>query len=376
MLYTEFGTTGVSVSRLGFGGMRFETPGKIDEMAAVVKHAFDAGVTYFDTAPGYCDDKSEIICGTAFKEIKKTGRPFYVSTKTMEATPDGVRRHCERSLDRLNVDAIDFYHVWCLVQPGDLAERKTQGVLKVFRDLKEEGLIRHISVSTHLELANIEAMLDEGEGLFESMLLGLNIQNHHLRYAGVQAAAKRGMGVVTMNTLGGGILLDYPDRYRQIMLPGDASILETALRFNLSLPEVTVALVGFRNSKDVDEAVEVVNRFKPLSAVEITAASEQLRSLYKEFCTQCGYCSGCPQGIPVVRLMEAYNRGMVMGMEKSVQHMHYHWNSSDVPALLAECTQCRACEEECTQQLPILARFEEMKAVYQQMQASGKGMAD
>ena len=110
MLYTEFGNTGVDVSRLGFGGMRFETPDKIDEMAAVVKHAFDAGGTYFDTAPGYCEDKSEIICGVAIKEMKKEGRPFVVSSKTMEATPDVVRRQCEGSLERLNVDAIDFYH--------------------------------------------------------------------------------------------------------------------------------------------------------------------------------------------------------------------------------------------------------------------------
>ena len=376
MLYKKFGKTGLNVSRLGFGGMRFEAPEKIDEMAEVVKRAFDAGITYFDTAPEYCDDKSEIICGTAIKEMKKTGRPFVVSSKTMEATPDGVRRQCEQSLERLNVDAIDFYHVWCLVQPEDLPKRKQQGVLKAFRALKEEGLIRHISVSTHLEHGHIETMLEEGEGLFESMLLGLNIQNHHLRYAGVQAAAKRGMGVVTMNTLGGGILTEYPEHYKQIMQPGDSSILETALRFNLSLPEVTVALVGFRNKKDVDEAVEAVNRFKPLSDAEIAAVSEQLRSAYKEFCTQCGYCNVCPQDIPVVRLMEAYNRGMMKGLEVSLQHMRYHWNSADVPALLADCTECRACEEACTQQLPILERFAEMQATYEQMQAAGKGTAD
>lgn len=376
MLYSEFGKTGVTVSRLGFGGMRFEAPQKIEEMAAVVKHAFDKGITYFDTAPGYCEDKSEIICGTAIKEMKKTGKPFVVSSKTMEATPSGVRRQCERSLKRLHVDAIDFYHVWCLVQPEDLPARKTKGVLKAFRALKEEGLVRHISVSTHLELGHIEAMLDEGEGLFESMLIGLNIQNHHLRYAGVQAAARRGMGVVTMNTLGGGILTKYPDHYKQILQPGDASILEAALRFNLSLPEVTVALVGFRNTQDVDEAVDVVSRFKPLDTLEIHSASERLRALYKDFCTQCGYCSACPQGIPVVRLMEAYNRGMIEGMEASVKHMHYHWNSSDISSLIKDCTQCRACEKECTQQLPILERFAEMKRAYEQFQASGKTMEE
>ncbi len=361
MLYTTFGNTGIEVSRLGFGGMRFETPEKTDEMAAVVMRAFEGGVTYFDTAPGYCDDKSEIICGTAFKEIKKTGRPFIVSTKTFEATPDGVRRECERSLERLHVDAIDFYHVWCLVQPGDLPERKTKGVLDAFRQMKEEGLIRHISVSTHLEHQHIETMLEQGEGLFESMLIGLNIQNHHLRYAGVQAAAHRGMAVVTMNTLGGGILTEHEDYYKNVVQPGDASVLESALRFNLSLPEVTVALVGFRNIADVDSALEVVNRFQPMDASQLEAATERIRELYREFCTQCGYCAGCPEGIPVVRLMEAYNRGLVKDMEAAIKHMYYHWNVSDVGELLAECTQCRECEAACTQQLPILERFEELK---------------
>ncbi len=361
MLYTTFGNTGLTVSRLGFGGMRFEMPEKTDEMAAVVMRAFEGGVTYFDTAPDYCDDQSETICGRAFKEMKKTGRPFYVSTKTMESAPDSIRRQCERSLERLQLDAIDFYHVWCLVQPEDLSSRKAKGVLRAFRQLKEEGLIRHISVSTHLEHGYVEAMLDEGEGLFESMLIGLNMQNHHLRFAGVQAAERRGMAVVTMNTLGGGILTQYEDYYQKSVRPGDASILESALRFNLSLPGVTVALVGFRNIADVEDTLAVVERFRPMSASEIAETSAGMKGLYREFCTQCGYCSNCPQGIPVVRLMEAYNRALLAGMDASIKQMRYHWNVPDVAELLAKCTQCRACEEECTQQLPILARFEEMK---------------
>ena len=209
MLYTSFGNTGLEVSRLGFGGMRFERPQDTESMAEVVLHAFRRGVNYFDTAPEYCDDQSEAIVGMAVKEMKKSGRPFYISTKTMVSTPDAIRRQCESSLRRLNVDSIDFYHVWCLVKPEDLLKRKRAGALGAFRKLKEEGLIRHISVSTHLEHQHIAAMLEEGGGLFESMLIGINVQNYHLRYAGVRAAAERGMAVVTMNTPGRGILADH-----------------------------------------------------------------------------------------------------------------------------------------------------------------------
>ncbi|NLV45302.1 MAG: hypothetical protein GXY07_12490 [Candidatus Hydrogenedentes bacterium] len=361
MLYTTFGNTGISVSRLGFGGMRFETPADTESMAEVVWHAFHRGITYFDTAPGYCEDQSEIIVGTAIKEIKKTKKPFYVSTKTMATDPKEVRRQCEASLKRLHVDAIDFYHVWCLVQPEELRKRKEKGVLQEFRQLREEGLIRHISVSTHLEHQHVDAMLAEGEGLFESMLIGLNLQNYDLRSAGVRAAAARGLAVVTMNTLGGGILTKYREHFRAAMGDADSSMVQTALRFNLSVPGVTTALVGFRNKADVDEAVEAVESFSPLREQDIETITGEMRRNYKEYCTQCGYCRDCPESIPVVRVMEAYNHGLMEGMDAALRHMKYHWNAPDIARVLEPCTRCRRCEEECTQQLPILKRFEELK---------------
>ena len=65
MLYTTFGKTGETVSRLGFGGMRFENSADLDAMAEVAVHAHERGITYFDTAPIYCDDKSEEFFGIA-----------------------------------------------------------------------------------------------------------------------------------------------------------------------------------------------------------------------------------------------------------------------------------------------------------------------
>ncbi len=361
MLYTEFGRTGHRVSRLGFGGMRFEDPHDTDAMAEVVLHAFEEGINYFDTAPDYVDYQSEVIFGRAIQELKKQDKEYFVATKTTLATPDAVRRACEESLERLGVDHIDFYHVWCLVKPEDLPARKKKGVLKIFRQLKEEGLIKHISVSTHLEHGHVAPMLEQGEDLFDSMLIGLNLQNSHLRMEGVKAAAARNMGVVTMNTLGGGILTDHSERFQSVLRPGDRSIVDAALRFNLSIPEINVALVGFRNKEDIDEAVDAVKRMEVMSGEEIAEVSEIMAEAYKDMCTQCGYCRDCPEGIPVVRLMEAYNHGMLKGMEKAVSHMRYHWNSPDVRALLADCTECRLCEELCTQHLPILDRFEELK---------------
>lgn len=362
MLYRPYGKTNDQVSALGMGGMRFEKPADIDNMAQVVTRAFQSGITYFDTAPGYCDDKSEIICGTAFKEMKKEGKRFYVATKTFAAEEDKIRAQLETSLTRLNVDAIDYYHIWCLLTPEDLPGRMKKGVLAAFRKFKEEGLIRHICVSTHLDHGQVATMLDEGEGDFEGMLIGLNATNFHLREEGIRAAAQRGMGVVTMNTLGGGLLTDHADHYSFLMRDGDKSVLDAALRFNLSLPEVTVALVGFRNVADVDSAVEAMNRFSPLASAEIEAYKQLILKSSANFCTQCNYCHDCPAGIPVVRVMEAYNRRILTGdPQNSLDQLKWHWGTPDITALLEKCTACRRCEEACTQHLPILERFDQLR---------------
>jgi predicted aldo/keto reductase-like oxidoreductase len=366
MLYKEFGRTGETVSRLGFGGMRFERPEDMDGMAAVVKHAFDRGVTYFDTAPIYCDDKSEEICGLAIREMKKTGKPFQVASKTMAATRDEVRAQCERSLIRLGVDAIDFYHVWCLVQPEDLPQRAKLGVLDAFRELKEEGLIRHISVSTHLEHDKVGTMLDQGEGLFEGMLIGLNALNYPLRYPGAKAAMDRGLGVVTMNSLGGGVMTQYADRFSTLLEEGDTGMVDAALRFNLSLPAVTVALVGFRNERDVDSAVAAVDRFRMLTMADIERIQGEMHEAHKDYCTQCGYCSDCPAGVPVVRLMDAYNKRILEGPKAAMDQMKWHWWTPDVEKVLEACVRCGQCEADCTQQLPILERFDQLKRDYKE----------
>ena len=119
MEYRTYGTTGEKVSVLGFGGMRFEDPYNLEKSACAVLRAFEKGVTYFDTAPGYCRDQSEKIIGHAVKEMKKTGKTFYVSTKSSKADGNELRRDLEQSLKRLNVDVIEFHflqHLFGLFQ--------------------------------------------------------------------------------------------------------------------------------------------------------------------------------------------------------------------------------------------------------------------
>ena len=375
MRHRVFGRTGEQTSEIGMGCMRFEAPEKIDEMARAVYHAFERGVNYFDTAPYYCNDKSEDIVGRAVKEMKKTGRKFYVATKTGVGKGSEVRPQLERSLKRLNVDCIDFYHVWCLVHSHQLPERKANGVLDEFRKAKEEGLIRHVCVSTHLGHDEVAPMLDLGDGLFEGMLIGLNMLNFNMRLPGAKAAAERGMGVVTMNSLGGGMLTDHAAHYQQLMQKGDLSLVDTALRFNLSLPEVTTALVGFRNLADVDSALDAYERVKLLSPREVEAFKKKVIASSQDFCTQCNYCRDCPVEIPIVRFMEAYNHRILAEGKKPeapIFQLTDNWGIPEIEAALSACTECRQCEDVCTQHLPILERFEALRKDERKVKAAAE----
>lgn len=94
MLYKDYGRTGKRVSAIGFGGMRFRDPENIDENAELVLYGHSRGINYFDTAPGYCGDKSEDIVGAALKQMAPGS--FYVSTKCGAAEGDAVRQSIER----------------------------------------------------------------------------------------------------------------------------------------------------------------------------------------------------------------------------------------------------------------------------------------
>ena len=117
MMYSDYGKTGAKVSAVGFGGMRFDESKSNEENAQLLLYAQSKGINYFDTAPEYCSDTSEDIFGIALTQMADSRSRYYVSTKGMPVdvdTADKARAAVEKSMKRLNVDRIDFYHVWCI----------------------------------------------------------------------------------------------------------------------------------------------------------------------------------------------------------------------------------------------------------------------
>lgn len=354
MIYRKYGKTDKEISAVGFGGMRFEKPNETDESAELLLHAYEKGINYFDTAPFYFKGKSEKIFGRAIPELKKAGGDFYISTKSMAKDVAGVRMDLEKSLERLGIDKIDMYHVWCVLTPEDYANRKTAGVIDEFRKIKEEGLADHISISTHMSGIEISELLETED--YEGITLGYSAINFPFREKGIAAAAARDMGIVIMNPLGGGAIVNNPDEFSFIRMRPNQSMVEAAVHFLLSNEAVSSALVGFSKKEHIDEAVAAVDSFVSYTEPEVSALKDKIQDDFKNMCTTCGYCNVCPEDIKVWAFMESYNHVMLDPGYKAQDRLHYHWNVK--PEELDRCIECRLCEEACTQHLPILERFD------------------
>jgi predicted aldo/keto reductase-like oxidoreductase len=363
MIYRPYGKTGEQVSLLGFGGMRFGAIDDRDACARMMVRAAEAGVTYFDTAPGYFDGKSETAFGLGFKELARRGLPFLCASKTFESTEKGIRKEMDGQLKRLGRDHIDFYHVWCVTSLEQWKERKRNGVIDTFRKLKEEGLIRHICVSSHLIGDDIRELLMEG--VFEGVLFGYSAYNFNVRAKAFEAITANDLGCVVMNPLGGGIIPQNPGLFEFLRTRADETVVQAGLRFLFSHERISVVLVGYANEREIDEAVAAIDGFVPLKEPELARIKAKVGNAFTDLCTGCQYCDSCPEEIPIPKMMDAWNQGKLYGKESEIiGRLRWHWNVE--PAVAETCTECGQCEKLCTQHLPIIKRMAEIAALPRQ----------
>ena len=359
MYYKNYGNNDMKVSAVGFGCMRFDDADlkadRLQECAEVVLYAHEKGINYFDTAPYYCDDKSETVTGIALAQMPRDS--FYISTKanigTCEGPPtkENFRRRLEKSLKRLNVDYIDFYHLWCILNLEGF--HKLYDVMYEFcEEAKAEGLIRNIVFSSHMPGEQLETAINTDK--FKGMLIGYNALNYRFRQSGIGTAFKKGMGVIAMNPLGGGLIPNNPEKFAYLAEGTNLNVAGAALRFVASHREITVALAGCATKAHVDDACAAVENLVEKPAAEIYRAYESKGESINDMCTGCGYCEVCPVGIQIPKYMDAYN--MELLGSNFQDRLNWHW---DVVAEDAgKCTSCRKCEELCTQHLPIIERLD------------------
>jgi len=106
--------------------------------------------------------------------------------------------------------------------------------------------------------------------------------------------------------------------------------------------------------------VATVDNFHPYSTTERLRIETHLHETFDGLCTGCGYCLPCPVDIPIPKFLDAYNQLILSHGDESTVNDRFrlHWNIDR--QLAATCAQCRACEQRCTQRLPIIQRLTEL----------------
>lgn len=371
MRYKKFDNTGIDISVLGFGCMRFPmvrngSKEYVDEEKSIemVHRAYELGVNYFDTAYFYCEGQSENVLGKALKGIREK---VYVSTKSpghlVKKTGD-YRRILEEQLKKLDMNVIDFYHFHGIGYDSFYETNDASGWLKEAQRAKEEGLIRHISFSFHDKPESMIKLVDTG--IFESVLCQYNAIDKS-NAAGIAHAKTKGLGVAVMGPLGGGRVSGMPKEMATKLGIEVKSSADLALRFVLSNPGIDCALSGMSSLQMVEENAATASNAAPLSESEVNAINammaenEKLANLY---CTGCAYCMPCPAEVNIPHIFKTMNYYRIYGTEEYARNEYKNIGSQWIPGKNASaCTECGACEKKCPQKLEIREQLKESHSI-------------
>lgn len=192
----SFGKTGVKVSTLALGGIFDITMNQL-----VLQRALDFGVTYWDTANGYTNGRSEMGIGMYLEKNPQIRKEIFLVSKAGTHSVDGLTRMLEESLRRMKTDYIDLYVIHGLDNPSGL----TPEIKAWAEKAKASNKIRFFGFSAHGNMEN--NLLGASKlGWIDGIMLKYDyrlMRTDNMR-AAVEACEKAGIGLTAMKTQGGG----------------------------------------------------------------------------------------------------------------------------------------------------------------------------
>jgi aryl-alcohol dehydrogenase-like predicted oxidoreductase len=264
MLYRTLGKTGEKVSAIGLGGYHLGHPPEPADAIRIIHTAIDHGITFMDNCWDYHDGESERRMGVALRDGFR--QKVFLMTKFDGRTKDATARQINESLQRLRTDHIDLiqYHENIRLEDPDRFFA-ANGPLEALMEAKKAGKIRYIGFTGHKDPLVHLRMLEvaaQHSFHFDTCQMPLNVMDAHFRSFGHSVLPKLvelGIGVLAMKPMGDG----------NILRSGRVTPVE-CLHYSLNLP-ASVVITGCERMAILDQAIEAVRTFKPLSSPEVSA---------------------------------------------------------------------------------------------------------
>jgi len=322
MRYQLLGKTNLRVSEFGFGGIPIIRL-SIDEAVAVLRRAYDKGVTFYDTANAYICSEDKI--GRAFAGMRDK---IVLATKTGKRDAAGAAEHIDTSLRLLRTDHIDLYQFHQVSQEKDWqAISGPGGALEAVLKAKEQGKIGHIGLTYHnLSMANRLIKT----GIFETIQFPFSFVEPEAAAELHVTARSLGLGILAMKPFGGGVI--------------DNAAL--TFKFLRQFPDV-IPIPGFDSVQYVDQVAAIYETPNTVDDADRALMAEYRERLGRQFCRRCEYCQPCPNGVLITPAMAYPIVAHRMSKEVAVNFAKIAIES------VARCTECGVCLTRCPYNLPI-----------------------
>lgn len=380
MNYRELGNTGLMVSEIGMGCEGFGEDG-CRQTKVLFDAAEELGINYFDL---YTSDPA--IRASVGEALTGRREKFIVQSHICSVWKDGqykrtrniheVKSAMEEMLQLLKTDYIDVGMIHYCDSMKDWETIQNGPVLAYAKELKEQGVIRHIGLSSHnpevalaaVQSGHIEVLMFSVNPCYdlqpanedvEELWNGKNYEKHlvnmdPLRQELYETCQRMGVGVTVMKAFGGGDLLD------EKLSPAGKSLTPIqCIHYALTRPGVATVLAGahseeqLRNSAAYETASEEERDYA-------AAFAEFPNISWEGHCMYCSHCAPCPQKIDVASVTKFLNLAKAQGTLPETVREHYEV----LPHHASECIACGACEKRCPFGVKIVENMKEAAKVF------------
>jgi len=322
---TRLGRTNLQVTRTGFGVLPLQRTER-SEATRILRRAYDAGITYYDTARAYTDSESKI--GAALSDVRDR---IVIATKTMATTRERVMQDVEVSLSELRTDYIDILQ---LHNPAPLpVPDDPQSSYAALLDLKQQGKIRFIGVTSH-GLDRAQAAL--ASGLYDTLQFPINYLSTPKELELIDQCREKDIGLIAMKPLSGGLLTDP----------------RPVFAFLRQYPNL-VPIWGLQHMRELEELLNLDAQPPEVDGAIRQRIAQDRHELAGDFCRACGYCLPCPAEIPIPM---AARMPLLLRRMPPQPFMTDDWNEK--MGRIRACRDCGHCRTHCPYGLdtPMLLR--------------------
>lgn len=379
MLYRELGNTGLKVSEIGLGceGFLGKDERECDRMFSL---AFERGVNCMDLySPNPELHKAvgraaaahgvHLVLQAHLCTVWKNGQ--YMATRNLAE----VKTSFEKMMQNLGTERADIGMIHYVDSEETWNKVISDGILDYAKQLKREGRIGHIGMSSHnplvalkaVESGEIEVLMfsvnpcydllpgdEDVNKLFEENSYSKPLFNiDPVREKLYETCQRRGVGITVMKVFGGGDLLtdDSP--------AGKALTVPQCIHYALTRPAVSAVFAGAHTEAELAASLryeEADEAERDYAAVFATFP----KISWQGHCMYCGHCAPCPKGIEVASVTKFLN--LAKAQKAVPETVREHYNA--LRAHAGDCIACGVCEKRCPFGVRIIENMKAARAVF------------